>query len=249
MSMEKFTATTPERLADDLTRFVYDRDRAFATNMSDVSRHVVERELRVMAGEESDELLELCDKERIALTAFRNYYLPGKNVPRPSDFTLVHRQIAQIDTLPFQLRHVLSPKLVEQYDITEAGDLNEVRQVEYGIVLDPDGEVFVGRDISYRLRDIKKTIYKAQESKLPKSERVYVASEGENLEVRTAMLPETIDDLALQVQVGIDFCNYTLDEIVAMEQHWLDVELQDQIACVNAIMNSLQTGRKVKEPA
>ncbi len=249
MSMEKFTATTAERLADDLTAFAYARDRTFAINMSDVSRHVVERELRVMAGEDSDEVLELCDKERISLAAYRNYYLPGGKVPRPSDFTLVHRQIAQIDTLPFQLRHVLDPSLVEQYDFTESGDLNEVRQVEYGVILDPDGEIFIGRDITYRLRDIKKTIYKAQESKLPKSEQVYVASEDARLQVRTAILPETIDDLALQVQVGVEFCNYTLDEIVAMEQHWLDVEQRDQIACINAIMNSLLTGRKVKEPA
>lgn len=247
MSSEKFTATLPEQLAENLTGFLYARDRAFATNLSDVSRHVVERELRVTTDDDSDEVLELCDKERIALTGFRNYHIPGKKVPRPSDFTVVHRRVSQIDTLPLQLRHVLDTKLVEQYDATESGDLNEVRQTEYGIVIDPDGEVSIGRDISYRLRDIKHVLYKAREAKSPRIEHVYVVSEDTYLSVRTTDLPEAIDDPLLWTQVHEGFDHFAQAEEV--EQNWLDFERDVQITCINALINSLQTGRKVKDIA
>lgn len=247
MSSEKFTASSPERLAEDLTRFLYARDRAFAINLSDVSRHIVERELRVTADDDPDEVLELCDKERISLVGYRNYYIPGDKVPRPSDFTVIHRMISQIDTVPFQLRHVLDEELVEQYEITEPGDLNEVRQTEYGVVVDPDGEVSIGRDISYRLRDGKHVLYKARESMLPQTEHVYVATEGDYLSIRTASLPEALDDPLLWAQVTESFDDITRAQEVDFEQHWLDVELGVQVACINALMNSLQTGRKVKD--
>lgn len=247
MSSEKFTATSPEQLAEDLTHFLYERDRAFATEKADVSRHVAERELRVMAGDDSDDVLELCDQERIVLTGFRNYFVPGKKVPRPSDFTIVHRTVSQIDTLPYQLRHVLDAKLVEQYDTTESGDLNEVRQTEYGVIIDPDGEVSIGRDISYRLRDIKHVLYKARESKRPRTEHVYVPTEDKYLSVRTAPLPEAIDDPLLWAQVGEAFDGLAAAQEVDFEQYWLDVERSVQVACINALINSFQTGRPVKD--
>lgn len=249
MSLERFTATSANQLTDDLTKFIYAHDRSFATGKTDVSRHVAIRETRVQAGDDSDETLELSDQERIELAGYRNIYLPGKGAPRPSDFVITHRSINQLDSIPGQLRHVLDSGLIEQYDITEPGDLNEVREIEYAVTIDPDGEPFVGRDIRYRLRDVKDVIYRVRESKLPKTEKVYVTTENDHLRVRTAVLPEPIDDIGLQVQVGIDFCEYTLDEIADMEQNWLDVELADQIACINAIMNSFTTGRPVKNIA
>lgn len=247
MSLERFTATSAEQLADDLTAFVYSRDRSFATGKTDVSRHIAIRERRVTAGDDSSDVLELSNKERLDLKSSRNLYIPDKrrNASRPSDFVIVYRQMNQLDGIPLQLRHVLTADLLDHYD-GEPGDLNEVHEVEYGVTLEPDGEVFVGRDIKYRLRDIKEVIYKASESKQPQTKQVYVATEGDHMQVRTAVFPEMIEDLGEQVQVGVDFFMYTRDESANMEQKiWLDVEIADQVACINAIMNSFTTGRPV----
>lgn len=249
MSVERFKATSSVQLADDLTKFMYARDRSFATAMTDTSRQSVRRETRVETDDDGDDVLVPTSVEQITVDGYRNIFLPNRRIAPPSDFVVTHRMVSFVDEVPAQLRHVLHHTYVEQYDLTEPGDLNEVREVSYAVIVEPDGMVHVGRDISYRLRDLKEVIYRVRESKLPKTKKVFVPSEGDTMKIRVDELPETIDDPGLQAQVGIDFCLLTMDHMPDIEQNWLDVELLDQIACVNALMNSLVTGRPVSQVA
>jgi hypothetical protein len=249
MSIERFKATSPEQLADDLTKFMYARDRSFATAVTDSSRQAARRETRVETDDDGDDVLVPTTVEKLSIDAYRKIFVANRRIVPPSDFVVTHQVVSSIDEVPGQLRHVLHHTYVEQYDLTEPGDLNEVREVRYAVCVEPDGEVYVGRDMSYKLRDLKEVVYKVRESKPPKSSKVYIPSEGDTMRIRTEELPESIDDPGLQAQVGIDFCLMTMDENAAMEKNWLDVERADQIACINALMNSLVTGRPITKAA
>lgn len=246
-SVERFRATTPPRLAEDLTNFLYARDRSFATAVTDTSRQTARRESEIEVDDDGDDGLVLKTVERISIDAYRNMFAARRRDTPPSDFVVTHRITTFVDALPDQLRHVIHPSYVEQYDLTEPGDLNEVHEVKYGVTIDDDGEVFIGRDISYKLRDLKEVVYKVRESKLPRAKKVHVLSEDDVIRIRTEELPETITDPGLQVQVGVDFCFLTMDAVVDIEKTWTDIQLAEQIACINALMNSLATGRPVSQ--
>lgn len=152
---------------------------------------------------------------------------------QPSDFTITHKKTVFIDEIPPQIRHLLPPELLAEYASVHPGSLNEVYKTEYGVIIDPEGPVFIGRDITYRLRDVAKAIHKVKESGNPKKSQVRITA------------PEMIDDQDLQARINADF-DKLLSELGTVEQDWIDDELlSTQIARINAIMNSLVTGRPV----
>ncbi len=243
----KFRSTSPQGLVNNLHNYAYSRDDHLRQGFVDVFREKIVRADRGIAENGSDDTLYLTDSESLEFAAYRQFYLPGRTVSPPSDYLVIHRTLTQLDEIPPQLRHVIDPNVIELYDDTEPGDLNEVRKNIYIIQREEDGHVAIERDIRYNLRDIKHTIYKARESSSGKVLKVPVPTEDDTLFMSLEPKPEIIEDIGIQLQVGIDFCDYTIAEIDAMEANWLDVEIEDQIRCVNALMNGLISGRRIPQ--
>lgn len=231
MSAERFTAKSEQQLADSLTKFLYGRDYLFATQATSSSTQSVKREFQTPTDDEDIYLP--TEFEKISVTGERNTVVRGSKSGQPSDFTVIHKHVAVVDQIPPQIRHLLPQEVLDQYDNTDPGDLSEAHRVEYAIVVDPDSQVFINRDIAYKLRDRKHVIYKARESRVPQKALAYH--------------PEFIQDGDLQAKINADFDAYVNEELGEMEQFWLDNELGIQITCINAIMNSLVTGRPVKK--
>lgn len=227
---------------------MYERDASFRRGLTDAAIISIKRFELVNADTDYAGGLARPDAEKISITGYRaTEYLVGRELPDPSDFVVEHKVKTVVEELPPQLRPVLDAEVVELYDTSEPEPLTETRTTLYHVFKRDDG-IGLERDIRYKLRDGKHTLHKAKESNPGKALRVTVPSEGQKI-IPTLYRPEPIEDIGDRMFVDLDFCDLTTQEIDAMEANWLEVEIAQQVACVNALVNSLISGRVLRLPS
>lgn len=129
-------------------------------------------------------------------------------------FVMRQEIITQLNELPKPLYPLLDQEMIEQYGMTEQGDLNVVTYVQY-TVDDDEGEVRIDRNIGYTLRDIEEPIFASSELLgQPKPEAVPIAYTQQTLLVFPPIKQDAATDSIEQISYDAMF-----NEIFNGENH------------------------------
>lgn len=235
---------TPEALFKELSSFALERSRSFKTGETDIFTTMHRTANRVEFEDNDAGFVDVAyDKDEIFFTAERLYCEHKKGVPPPSDFTIEHVMTRQIDAFPAHLRHLVERDVVEQYDITEPGDLNESHDVTYVVNRDFDKEITIERAAGYTLYDIDEPIYSISEDVEPAVSEIPLAQEHAVLLVVAPIVHDAISDIGLRVQTGAAFEALLEEGGDELFDSFYDLREADSIMAIRALMHTLKTGR------